>query len=155
MCSITFVFRYRTVTKMKLKGRTEGGGLVCYRGKLTQRPYLQTTVQESNIWQFLLFNIFFWERSASVSALWAVTEAWPCVLFLTLQEIFFHSCVKYFVLKIWLQLRVMLCHPWRIPPGKSAHVKWGLLAQCVNLPHFRLIVYWLNFFTSLIFYSPF
>ena len=33
------------------------------------------TAQINNTWQFVLFSRFFWERSASVSVLWAATEA--------------------------------------------------------------------------------
>lgn len=37
--------------------------------------------------------------------------------------------------------------------GKSAHATWCLLAQCVNLLHFRLVTYRLLFYQSDLFIS--
>jgi hypothetical protein len=32
--------------------------------------------------------------------------------------------------------------------GKSAHASWGLLAQCVKLPRFWFVTYWLIFYMN-------
>ena len=56
---------------------------------------------DNNILQYEMFNKFF-ERPASGTVLWPMTEAWSGVKLFKMYEVIFHHHIKCFVFKIWL-----------------------------------------------------
>ena len=114
LCNFKVTYDIRSNYSNEENYRQGREGLVGYRVNLAQRPGLPITAQDSNTWQFVLFNSFFWEQSVSVRGLWVMTEELSGALVFTPQEVFFRRCMKCFVFEVWLELLVILSHLWRV-----------------------------------------